>query len=345
MIRDDQFIGQLEDYLDAFDGATPLPDRVRGAVHAALPSLRQVRPLPGPLRRFHDSRDRSLAAGWGMIAAALVISIGVGTLFLSSGRNHDSAATPSPTGAPSPSPSYASGPVVEPGTLLNNGQYRSCDRGGPPTTCLTSGTYTLGNGLLRTNATFDLPTGWFEWNPGTGSQGVLVERSDIPGGGSGWGVLFSAVGAVWRDPCDSSKGTFPAASTNSVDGLLIAMASWPNFDVSAPRSIALGRATGKEVAVSSRMTTTDCPNGVIWHTPQETAIDAYPMVAERASAYTAQFLVLDVGGEVLAIRTTDFPQTSPFEVSQGIAPDPGRHRAEQATLHAILDSIRFGGGS
>ena len=39
--------------------------------------------------------------------------------------------------------------------------------------------------------------------------------------------------------------------------------------------------------------------------------------------------------------TTDFPQTSPYELAEGVAPDPTRHAADQVELHAILDSIRL----
>jgi hypothetical protein len=343
MIRDDQFIGQLEDYLDGFEGATPLPDRVRDAVHAALPSVRQVRPSPAPLRRLTSAGDRSIAAGWALIAAALIVAIGAGTI-LNFDRLFGTAATPSPTVSPTPGASGSSNPLdaaVPPGTLLNDAQYRSCGRGGPPISCINPGRYTLGNGLLGTTVTIDVPTGWFEWDMGTGTQGVLLDRPDVKDG-TGWGVLFSAVGLVSRNPCDAKKGTFPVGSTSSVDGLVAAMTSWPDFEVSAPRPITLGGASGKQIAITYVKTSADCPVAVIWKTPQGTAIDGYPMVAERPKGYTAQFRILDVGGEILAVRTSDFPQTSPFEVSQGLPPDPGRHRADQQTLHEILDSIRFG---
>jgi hypothetical protein len=64
------------------------------------------------------------------------------------------------------------------------------------------------------------------------------------------------------------------------------------------------------------------------------------MVAERPDAYPAQFIVLDVNGELLVLRMTDFPETSPNEVRGGIPSDPVRHVADQATLHAIVASIR-----
>ena len=44
---------------------------------------------------------------------------------------------------------------------------------------------------------------------------------------------------------------------------------------------------------------------------------------------------------LLVIRTTDFPQTSPNELSSGVAADPTRHAADQAALHAIFDSIQL----
>ena len=51
--------------------------------------------------------------------------------------------------------------------------------------------------------------------------------------------------------------------------------------------------------------------------------------------------IVDTGHGLLVIRTTDFPQTSPNELSSGVAADPTRHAADQVALHAILDSIRL----
>src|SRR4051812_43164091 len=189
MIHDDPFIDQLGDYLDAFDGTTPLPEHVRGAVHAALPTTRQVRRLPVPFRAFQSSTAGSSAAGWRLIAAALVIAIGAGTILISSNRLFGIAAPPlpSPSATLTPTaPAGASDAPVSSGTELNNAQYRSCGRGGPPISCITAGTYRLGNQLLRTAVTIDVPKGWFEWDPGTGTEGLLVDRPDAAQG-TGWG--------------------------------------------------------------------------------------------------------------------------------------------------------------
>jgi hypothetical protein len=317
-----------------------LPDHVRDAVHAALPSVRQVRPSPVPLRRLRSAGDRSIAASLALIAAALIVAIGAGTI-LNFNRLFGSAATPSPTVSPTPSASaIATVPPVPPGTLLNDGQYRSCGRGGPPTACLAAGTYVLGNGLLGTTVTVVVPAGWFEWDMGSGSQGLLVDDSLDGEQASGWGVIFTSVGAVSRDPCDLSKGTVPADQTKTVDGLIGAMARWPGFHVGRSKPVVIGGVPGKQVQVTATPTEAGCPNATTWTTPQGTPVDGYPMVAERPDAYPAQFIVLDVHGELLVLRMTDFPQPSPNEVRGGIPSDPVRHVADQATLHSSLVSIR-----
>jgi hypothetical protein len=55
----------------------------------------------------------------------------------------------------------------------------------------------------------------------------------------------------------------------------------------------------------------------------------------------AQFRIIDVGGQILAIRTTDYPEPSPYELSQGVAADPTRHAADQVALEKIVESIRI----
>ena len=69
----DDFIGRLEAYLDDFDGATPLPDHVRDAIHAELPGTRQVHTDAGP-RRWLTMLSNSAQARWGLAAAAIVAS-------------------------------------------------------------------------------------------------------------------------------------------------------------------------------------------------------------------------------------------------------------------------------
>jgi len=251
-----------------------------------------------------------------------------------------SVSTPVETSAPTAAASAARQLV----SLAKAPNYEPCPDG-TPNACVPAGTYGIGSDVLATAVgTVVVPGGWFEWDMGPGTAGALVERSDAKDG-SGWGVLFSSVGLVSRNPCDSTKGTFPAGSTSSVDGLIAAMRSWPGFQVGAPQSITLGGASGEQVSVTSTETSASCPDPVIWQTPQGTGFNGYPMVGDKPKGYAGQFAILDVDGGLLVLRTTDFPQTTATELGQGVAPDARRHAADQKTLHAILGSLRFDRGS
>ncbi len=60
MTRDDDFIGQLEGYLDEHEGLTPLPAAVRGAVRAQLSTTKQVGLRGWLLGRFPRHRLHQL---------------------------------------------------------------------------------------------------------------------------------------------------------------------------------------------------------------------------------------------------------------------------------------------
>ena len=80
MTRTDDFIQQLESYLDEYEGLTPLPEGVRDAVRAELPLTNQAGPLPGPARYLPMSFSK--AAGIGLAAAAAVLVVAVGAFVL-----------------------------------------------------------------------------------------------------------------------------------------------------------------------------------------------------------------------------------------------------------------------
>ncbi len=69
-------------------------------------------------------------------------------------------------------------------------------------------------------------------------------------------------------------------------------------------------------------------------------MDAYGLVGPDGT-HKIQFRFVDVGGKVVAIRTTDFPEAAPNEVRQGVTNDPNRHAGDQAALRAIVDSIKL----
>jgi len=84
MTRDARFIQQLESYLDDYEGATTLPDRVREAVRAELPKTKQAGLLPGPARYLTMFSTRTAQVAVALAAAALIVAVGA---FLYAGRD------------------------------------------------------------------------------------------------------------------------------------------------------------------------------------------------------------------------------------------------------------------
>jgi hypothetical protein len=115
MTRKDGFIGQLEGYLDEYEGLTPLPESVRDAVRGALPMTKQRR-LWWPARRFlaMNGSLRYGLLGTAVLAAA-ILSVGLLTRL-----NPGPATTPTPT--PNANPSASQPPFAFLG-LLDAGTY------------------------------------------------------------------------------------------------------------------------------------------------------------------------------------------------------------------------------
>ena len=78
MTHNDEFIGQLESYLDEYEGNTPLPEAIRDAIRAELPSTQQ-RPAWWPARTFSAMNNM---AKLGLAAAAVVVAALLGFRFL-----------------------------------------------------------------------------------------------------------------------------------------------------------------------------------------------------------------------------------------------------------------------
>jgi hypothetical protein len=207
MNRTDDFIGRLEDYLVEFDGVTPLPARVKDAIHAELPRTGQARPLPRPLNVLAMLPQPAAGARSGLVAAMVVAAVVLGAALINyigttgvGGRGGFpvSSATPAPTGSPTPAP-----------RALQDAPPAACDQTDTGKGCLAAGTYQLTGdpGDWPATVSFDVPAGWFEWAAGTGYDGVLVDGGPTARGDSGWGVMFFAIGNVYRDPCAPTAGT------------------------------------------------------------------------------------------------------------------------------------------
>lgn len=93
MRDNDAFIGQVEDYLVEFDGVIPLPGRVRDAIHAELPRIRQVKASPAFLSMPSRWTMIPYRAPWGVGAAAVVVVLALGAVFIS--RGYEAPGVPS----------------------------------------------------------------------------------------------------------------------------------------------------------------------------------------------------------------------------------------------------------
>ena len=348
MNRDDDFIGRLEDYLESFDGVTPLPDRVRDAVHAELPRTRQVRPDRGLGRMLNMVSRASTGARWGLAAAVVVAAVVLGAAVFNNGRvspgvgSVSATASPStpPSVSPSPSTPPTPSPTPAPPAPLSNTPLQACPAD-PASQCIVPGTYRLSSTAWPGQVTIDVPAGWFQWQPAADIEAVLVDNRTDDSGGSGWGLTFATVDRVSKDPCDPAKGTLDPAKTSTVDGLVSAMSGWPGFKATAPTAITVAGKPGQLIELTSTRTSATCAAPVLWTTPQGGSFDGYPIVNAQKIVSKVQFRIVDVGGRLLVIRTTDFPGTSPNEAAQGVGPNPTRHVADQVVLHQILDSIRI----
>ncbi len=283
----------------------------------------------------------STRARWGLVAAVVVAAVVIGAAFVNNGRvsngvgSGPATASPSPTPSPTPPPTPSPTPMPSP---LGNAPLVTC----PLSTaqCLQAGTYRLSSSDWPGQVTLDVPAGWFQWDPASDFEGVLVDGGKGAPNGSGWGLMFMTVGAVSKDPCDPKKGTFDPATTSTVDGLVTAMRAWPGFKTTTPTPIVVAGYSGQLVELTSSLTAAHCAGALVWTTRQSAKVDAYPLATADKTPHKVQFRILNVNGTLLVVRTTDFPETSPNEASQGVAPNPTRHAADQVKLHQLLASIK-----
>ena len=91
MTRNDDFIGQLEGYLEEYEGSTPLPDDVRDVIRAQLPSIQQ-RAAWWPAQRVESM---NLMLRYGIAAAVIAVVAAIGfSLFNNVGED---TAPPAPS--------------------------------------------------------------------------------------------------------------------------------------------------------------------------------------------------------------------------------------------------------
>ena len=331
MRENDEFIGQVEDYLVEFDGDTPLPGRVLDAIHAELPRTRQAKAGRSFMRMPPMLSTISSRAPLGIAAAAVVAVVVLGAVFIT--RNNDQSGvggvpTSSPTGS-------AATPELQ---NLVNAPLVSCPGITDQAVCLEPGTYQLGSTeLWPAIVSLEVPENWWYYEGGAGQTGVLVQTEDAING-SGWGVIFTTVGSVSADPCDAAAGIDRDVRTPAEFYDLIN--AWPGFDAGSAEPIANGY-DGLRFTLTSTKTIADCRASIMWTTANSQAVDAYPMVNDQDRHHEIELRVFDVDGELLVVAAMNYPETSPFEEDGGIAFDPDRHVDHQVEMDAILDSIEL----
>ena len=195
MTREDDFLVQLEGYLDDYEGLTPLPDAVRDAVRAELPKTKQIGPISGLMRNLNMAIQFPPAARYGLVAAAVVAAVLLGATLFGGRPNVGGGSTPTPIPTPSPIPPPLVGSALDPGTYTLRRAYGT--------------------------ATITVPAGW-------GSLeviGVTKERSEE----SFMAVLFWSFpddfNEVYSDPCDWSSSIIEPPVGPTVDDLANALAA------------------------------------------------------------------------------------------------------------------------
>jgi hypothetical protein len=222
MTSEKDFIGQLEDYLDDYEGPTPLPESVRDAIRSQLPTTKQVGPLPGPMR-YPSMFNLSLAARYGLAAAVLVAAAVVGAAYFGGGANVGSGDT-TPTAAPSSQ-------LIEPTSRVDIARE------------LRAGTYTA---ELPVRVTFTVPDGWNAWAyTDAATQLNLVKPEDA-------GELsFEIVENVSADPCTRELRDPPVGP--GVGDLVSALTDLERFgfDVSPATDVTVDGFSGKRLTMTA----------------------------------------------------------------------------------------------
>ena len=227
MTREDEFIGHVEQYLDDYEGVTPLPDSVRDALRAEIPKTKQTGSLRGPMRFVNMTMSLPAPARYGIAAVAIVAAAVLGAVFYQ-GLN---VGTTDPSPTPRPAMPLA-------GDLLVGGTYRLRAPGG-------------------ITVTMTVPAGWRN----VSSVGVW----DGPPVSTERSLVFwnpSQVQQVYADPCRSDDG-FMDMGNPTVDELATALASQPDRGDAVPQDIAIDGFSGKQVLlqVPREIDFADCDGG------------------------------------------------------------------------------------
>jgi hypothetical protein len=274
MTRNDDIIGQLEGYLDEYEGSTPLPHEVRRAIRAQLPSINQRRAW-WPSRRFPEMNNSAKLA---LAAAAVIVTALLGYSYLVAPNVGDSDPAD-----PSPIPTLVT-PDATPPALI----------GGE----LEAGTYRITR-LEGVEASVTVPAGWASvqsYGVGKEADGPESSTAVVIWDGAG-------IGRVYADPCQWQDGYVEPPVGPTVDDLATALADQPQRGDAVPVDISIDGYQGKmiELTVPTDIDLAECWSGQFrswdgrWH---------------QGPGQVDRIYILDVDGQRVVIDAHFLPGAS-----------------------------------
>ncbi|MGQ0607490.1 MAG: hypothetical protein ACT4OQ_03385 [Chloroflexota bacterium] len=231
MTRDDDFIRQLEGYLEDYDGTTPLPEPVRDAVRARLPMTAQL-PAWWPERRSPtmNTMMRVALASAAAVAAAI---IGLNVLQLANiGDRGPSDPSPSPTSEAQQGLGFWSGFDLPAGEYLVDDPFPHRIR-------------------------ITVPEGWESHGVAAGLASLCSNECQLP---ERSGLAFWDVTNVYTDPCDPGGLADPPVGPN-VDVLVTALTELPRHEASAPTATSVGGLDATYLELTADTDLGDCSLG------------------------------------------------------------------------------------
>lgn len=274
MTRDDDFIGQLEGYLDEYEGSTPLPEDVRNAVRAHLPSIKQ-RPAWWPGWRIPEMNQAVRIA----LASAAVVAVAVIGISLFRDMNVGGPELTGPTPSPSPEPAALTDGPLAAGTYA--------------TTPLPSP-----NDAIQ--FTFTVPEGWTADLRG---PAVFPSSGDGTSGPAGAAMSLLRVVGLFADPCQGNAGQPDIPVGPTVDDLVTALADQGAYESTVATDVVVDGYAGKqlELLMPSDIDFATCESGQFW------VWDSAPFAQGPGNRWNLR--ILDVEGTRVVILAEDFAAT------------------------------------
>jgi hypothetical protein len=284
------------------DGQTELADQVYDAVRANIEQQRQ-RVVIGPWRM--PTMNKLVPIG--LVAAAAVVALVVGTRLLGPPAPGGVGGVPSlqPSVAPSPTaaPSVA-GPSTSVGGIAPGPFFFAGVGDGPQITVTIPGPSWGGDGgTLIKNGNADPPDG----------AGMI---------GPWYGPLY-----VYGDPCRWSTTT-PKAPATTVDELVAALTAQKSRDASAPLDITVDGNSGKSITlhVPDDAVFDRCDGGKFGSWQTAAVASDGPERYHQGPGQIDELLILDVSGKLMVFDAAYYKGTPAGVVAE---------------VHAILDSMTF----